>query len=193
MADIFFGLAYGLLPFCVTEDTGPGILHFRRSYGPTEKDKTARMAAATEELATLPAVQWYASSAAGRGWSDTLQATGTTVLHVAWSVSNNDVAAHLRIVPDLLSWTKWERDAPWATMRRRQATEAASIGPAAVVAQRHHRQAMALDYLGMRALAEGRTNTQIIALVREAFDGLAAGRLEVTFGLEGEVTGVRSA
>lgn len=39
MVDIFFGLAYGLMPFCVTEDTNQGTLYFRRSFGPTEKDK----------------------------------------------------------------------------------------------------------------------------------------------------------
>ncbi len=39
MADIFFGLAHGLMPFCVTEDINQGTLYFRRSFGPTEKDK----------------------------------------------------------------------------------------------------------------------------------------------------------
>lgn len=39
MVDIFFGLAYGMMPFCVTEDVNQGTLYFRRSFGPAEKDK----------------------------------------------------------------------------------------------------------------------------------------------------------
>lgn len=193
MADVFFGLAYGLLPFCVSTETGPEILYFRRSFAPGEKDKAIRTAVAMEELAALPAVQWYHAGAANRAWSDTLQTTGSTALRVAWSIAQNDAEAHLRIVPALLAWTKWERDAPWATMRRRLATEAASIGPATITSQRHHRQAMALDFLGMRAVAEGRTNAQIVTLVRDAAEAMAAGKLEVTFGPDGDVVGVVNA
>lgn len=193
VADVFFGLAYGLMPFCVTEDPSTGVLHFRRSYGPTEKDKAVRTAAAAEELAALPAVQWYAAGAADRAWSDTLHATGTTALRVAWSIHQNDAAAHLRVVPALIGWTKWERDAPWATVRRRLAIEAASIGPAAVASQRHHRQAMVLDFVGMRAVAEGRTPAQTVGLVRQAAVDLAAGHLVVAFAPDGAVASVTRA
>jgi hypothetical protein len=192
MADVFFGLAYGLMPFCVTEDATGGTLHFRRSFGPTEKDKALRTAAANEELSALPALQWYHAGAAAREWTDHLQpATGPT-LRVAWSVWKNPVEAHLRVVPALIGWTKWERDTPWATMRRRLHTEAGSIGPSVMLSQRHHRQAKILDFIGMRALkSEGRTPEQAAAYVVRASAMIADGTMEAIFGPDGEVVDVR--
>jgi hypothetical protein len=191
MADVFFGLAYGLMPFCVTEDVTGGSLHFRRSFGPTEKDKALRTAAANEELSALPALQWYHAGAAAREWTDHLQPVSGPTLRVAWSIGKNPVEAHLRVVPALIGWTKWERDTPWATMRRRLHTEAGSIGPNVMLSQRHHRQAQILDFVGMRALeSEGRTPEQAAAYVVRAAAMIADGTMAAVFGPNGEVVDV---
>lgn len=244
MVDIFFGLAYGLMPFWVTEDTNQGTLYFRRSFGPTEKDKVCpfvfvrlffchvlqaqRTAAANEELSAHPVVQWYNAGAASRTWTDHLQTTGP-LQRVAWSIerrvdartmlcfctsvrihiyiclctymytsgcgplffflmmsrsvqvsarNKNSVESHLRVVPALIGWTKWERDAPCATMRRRLQTEAvvAAGTTASPVTLRQLRLAQALDFVGMKAVADGRSDAQLVDAVRNAATTLAGGR-----------------
>lgn len=86
-ADVFFGLAYGLMPFCVTDDANQGILLFRRAFGPAEKDKAARIGTANEELAALPEVRWYLAGASMRAWTDHMQPDNGAAHRVAWSIA----------------------------------------------------------------------------------------------------------
>jgi hypothetical protein len=85
--DLFFGLAYGLMPFSVTDDINQGVLLFRRSFGVTDKDKTARAGTANEELAALPEVRWYLAGASSRPWTDHMQPENGAAHRVAWSVA----------------------------------------------------------------------------------------------------------
>ena len=52
-------LAYGMYPFCVSEDTNTQSLIFRRSIGVGEKDKAQRLADAADALKSFPAVVSY--------------------------------------------------------------------------------------------------------------------------------------
>lgn len=92
--------------------------------------------------------------------------------------NKNSVESHLRVVPALIGWTKWERDAPCATMRRRLQTEAvvAAGTTASPVTLRQLRLAQALDFVGMKAVADGRSDAQLVDAVRNAATTLAGGR-----------------
>lgn len=122
MHDVLFGLAYGMYPMCVCEGGTPDTVLFRRSVGPTEKDRAARLAAAAADLQADAEIVAY-------------NATTTTPLHVhaatlsvTWDVSPSgvDPAVHGRVIPALLQWTRWEREVPWATLRHRLAMAAAA-------------------------------------------------------------------
>lgn len=52
-------MAYGLFPFCVSDGVAMDTLWFRRSTGPTERDRAQRLAEAAEALQACPDVVWY--------------------------------------------------------------------------------------------------------------------------------------
>ena len=151
-------MAYGMYPFCVHEEHTMQCLAFRRSVGPTEKNKTQRLVDAAESLQSLPDVAWY---------NTTIAVTTSTPLHVrpatlsvAWSIANHDVETHVRMVPVLLQWTRWTRDAPWQELRR-SLPSSVTRPPAQ---PRHVRAAQTIDFVGTRARKQGESGTRIAAL-----------------------------
>ena len=55
-------------------------------------------------------ILWY--NGQPKGLETPLHINAST-LTVAWSINEHDVEAHCRVVPALLWWTRWEREAPW--------------------------------------------------------------------------------
>lgn len=96
-----------------------------------------------------------------------------------WSITSNDVDKHIRMVPALIRWSRWERDAPWRALRSEIARPVPTT--AATPAMRHLRLARILDFVGNRAHRAGNTNAQVLALCRQAADDFAAGRLHVVY------------
>jgi hypothetical protein len=103
-------------------------------------------------------------------------------LTVAWPVAGNTVAEHLRMVPVLLRWCRWERDAGWSQLRRTLAqTRGTPTGPAA----RPLRLARVLDFVGCKARTEGCSPAQIHAQCQQTADAFAAGQVRVEYDPEG--------
>ena len=187
--DVFLAMAYGLYPMCVAEDPadsfsggrrsrpGTGILLFRRSLGPTEKDRVARLAAAAAELQTDPDIAWYNTTTASP-----LHVHAPT-LAVSWEVGASVAEVQLRVVPALLRWTRWEKDAAWAGMRLRLA--ALAEAPRLAPLPRTLRLAQLLELVGQRAGADA------VVQCRRAVQRFAAGTLPVTYDpVTGDVTSV---
>lgn len=133
-------MSYGLFPFCVQEDPAGDTLLFRRStgrtiaaglrfdLGPGEKDKAQRLTEAAEALQACGDVAWYNATHAHPTCSRDLRGAGGLAkaaplhirpgtLSVAWSIGMHDVETHLRMVPALLRWTRWDREDLWQQLR----------------------------------------------------------------------------
>ena len=151
-------MAYGMYPFCVHEEPTTQCLAFRRSVGPTEKDKTQRLTDAAESLQSLPDVAWYNATIAV-ATSSPLHVRPAT-LSVAWSIANHDVETHVRMVPVLLEWTRWTRDAPWQELRR-SLTVSVNRPPAQ---PRHVRAAQIINFVGTRAHNRGESGPRVVTL-----------------------------
>lgn len=127
MQDTFNAMAYGMYPMCVQEDpdcrnqgfrfpiwnSGGDTLLFRRSTGPTERDRLQRLASAAQDLQSLDDVIWYNTNLGG----DRPLHVQSGALTVAWNINGNAPTTHVRVIPALLRWTRWDHDAPWITFR----------------------------------------------------------------------------
>lgn len=192
VADTLLAIACGMYPLCVQYDERTTSLIFRRSNGAGEVrgDRAARLAAASDELLALPGIQWWIAESAGTPppavvpQTAAALAVGTPVapgsgsaMTVAWPLvlrcggTAGAAEAHARVLPDLLRWTRCERDAAWSTLRRWLAAEARrrSHTPAPTTA-RTLRTARLLDTVGEDALAAGHTREAALALCRQAAD-----------------------
>ena len=131
---------------------GSQVLLFRRSTAPGEKDKVQRLADAAESLQACPDVAWYNSTLGVANSSPLHVRPGT--LAVAWSIPRHDVATHMRLVPALLRWTRWDRDTQWHQLRAMLANEARAI-VRVLSHPRHVRTAQVIDFIGMQSMATG--------------------------------------
>ena len=172
LQDTFIGLAYGQLPMCVFYDEGADTLIFRRSLTAAEKDKAHRLALAAEEL------QGNAHVAAYNAQQREPLHVNAVNLSVAWAVAAHNADTHQSIVPALLQWTRWERDAPWQALRVLMAREAKRPLPSLPL--RHVRLAQILEWVGSRARAAGGTGAEVHAACTRAAQQFAAGQLVVT-------------
>lgn len=171
VVELFLGLAYGLYPMCVTVDDEHQQLLFRRSLSADEKDKARRLAAAAEDLQAIDAVRWYHETQVPLGRVPLHVQPGS--LSVPWPIDIHGVHVHRRVVPGLLAWCRWTRDAPWAALRR----DIAKPKPPLSTGQlpRHVRLAQVLDYVGTEATARGESSQAVIAICRRAAERWSLG------------------
>jgi hypothetical protein len=189
LRDVFMGLAYGMHPFCVQADAGLKSLVFRRSHAPTEKDRAQRLAVAVEELAAIPAVQAYNARVPEAARLRVL-GDGARPPAVAWGIADPTIDDHLAVVPALLAWTQWDRDAGWIALRRAWAAAANAGAPPGAATPRPVRLAQALDVVGKRATAAGHGYAAVQAVCQEALRDLNAGQREIVLDDDGAVRDV---
>lgn len=171
-------MAYGMYPFCVTEDSANHNLLFRRSIGPGEKDKSQRLADAADSLQTIPAVASYNSTIGLTSAAPLHVRPGT--LSVAWSVNRHDAATHMHVIPALLDWTRWARDTPWQKMRR-MLQSSVDVSPNH---PRHVRAAQVVEFVGLRARERGESEAVITSICQEALNQVGLGKLQAVLDPE---------
>jgi hypothetical protein len=176
-----------LQPLAVQADAGLKSLVFRRSHAPTEKDRALRLAVAVEELAALPAVRAY-NARVPEAARLRVVGDGARAPAVVWGLADRSVDDHLAVVPALLEWTQWDRDAAWIALRR--AWAAAAGAPPVAAPTRQARLAQALDVVGRRATAAGHGYAAVQALCQEALRDLNAGQRELVLDGDGAVRDV---
>jgi hypothetical protein len=169
------GLADHPHPEGVQEEVGTHNLLFRRSAAPTEKDKAQRLTDAAESLQALPDVVWYNSTIGSTNAAPLHVRPGT--LAVAWSIPRHNVATHMRLIPVLLRWTRWDRDEPWQQLRAALAAEAS--GHVRVPAHpRHVRIAQTIDFVGMQSMALNQSPGDIASLCQTVLRLHTAGKVD---------------
>jgi hypothetical protein len=95
-------------------------------------------------------------------------------LTVVWGITDHTAAVHLRVIPDLIEWTRWDREDAWKKIRRALCTPPV----ASTVVPRHLRLALILDYLGVRLQRQGWNPSDIAAVCQRAARQFAMGKLQ---------------
>ena len=176
------------IPLPVQEEIGTQVLLFRRSTAPAEKDKQQRLADAAESLQACPDVVWYNATFGSANAAPLHVMPGT--LAVAWSISRHDVATHMRIIPALLRWTRWDREASWQQLRTEMAVESQST-MRVPSHPRHVRIAQVVDFIGMQAMTMGQSDNDVMVVCQKVLQMHAAGHVQTDWDAEtGEVKDV---
>ena len=106
---------------------------------------------------------------------------------VVWSVAEHGAAEHVRIVPRLMEWCRWDRDAPWSELRRRLQSasqdHSASLAnaPQTPTASRHARCAALVEFVGNAAMAAGATAAEIHNRCQRALNAYMLGQLRLKY------------